>query len=423
MIDAEQQAIHTTSQCRKTIYWEEMGKVVTQKAPVKAVKRIEKSIFARVAPDGRITAFQVKLFASGSKRSICESFDSLNEAQSFRDSVRADLALDPYKEKVLRARELGRAAKRLNGITLGDLLSDYLIEVTPTKKGAYGEGYLIAKIKKFAIAKYPVLALNTNTVRDFMKDLATNGRGMRAVSISKYLSTVSAVLKWGSQKLDHRLPNPVLDLPPNVRRTVGAVRTRRFRADEEFYLRQAFEQLTNPQMEPLFELALLTAARRGELLKLKWVDVYTDRLVATVRDTKNGDDRQLLLSPDAVAVLERLRSARVRSLDGRVFNLGCANIIKYFGVAKKAAAAAYLADCATRGIKPVKGFLQDLRWHDLRREAISTAAETCFDGQLDLQRFSGHREARSLRPYLSMQNDTALARTMPSRAIPVRTAR
>jgi hypothetical protein len=115
-------------------FWEAMGKGTSSKAQLRDGSRVEKSIFARVAKDGRITAFQVKIHASGAQHAICESFDCIEEARSFRDSVRADLALDPYKAKVLRAREEGRAARKMAGLTLGDLLSDYLAEVTPTKK-------------------------------------------------------------------------------------------------------------------------------------------------------------------------------------------------------------------------------------------------------------------------------------------------
>ena len=396
-----------------------MGKITKDKGSLTGGFRIEKSIFARVAKDGRITAFQVKLFASGSKHSICESFESLPEAQAYRDSMRADLTLDPHKKRVLSARVEARTSKALQGISLDSLLGDYLLTETPKKKGADREVYMIGKMRRFPIVKLPVIALSTGAVRAFIQDLS--GAGVGATSVSKYLSTLSAVLKWGRHKLDHPIPNPVLELPAKDRRTVGAARTRRFIADEEFYLRQAIEGLTNKQMLPLFDLALATGARQGELLALKWADVATDRLVATVRNTKNGDDRQLLLSPDAVEVLERLRSSTVRSLDGRVLSLQRGNVAKLFGVAKEAALAAYLAACAEHGAKPAKGWLNGLRWHDLRREAISTAAETCFEGQIDLQRFSGHREARSLRPYLAMQNDTALARTMPSRAAPART--
>lgn len=397
-----------------------MGKIAKAKGSLTGGYRIEKSIFARVAKDGRITAFQVKLFASGSKRSICESFESLPEAQAYRDSMRADLTLDPHKKRVLAARVEARTSQTLQGISLDDLLGDYLLTETPKKKGADREVYMIGKMRRFPIVKLPVIALNTGAVRSFMKNLSGNGVG--ATSVSKYLSTLSAVLKWGRHKLDHPIPNPVLELSAKERRTVGVARTRRFLVDEEFYLRQAIEDLANGsgQMLPLFDLALFTGARQGELLALKWADVATDRLLAKVRNTKNGDDRDLLLSPDAVEVLERLRASPVRSLDGRVLSLQRGNVAKLFGIAKASAKKTYLADCAKRGAKPSRGMLEGLRWHDLRREAISTAAETCFVGQIDLQRFSGHREARSLRPYLAMQNDTALARSMPSRAAPTR---
>ncbi len=377
--------------------------------------RIEKSIFARVSADGRITAFQVKIHASGSKHSICESFDSISEAQSFRDSVRADLALDPYKEKVLRAREEGRAAKLMAGVSLGDLLSDYLELVTPTKKGAYSETYMIGKIKRFPIARQPVISLSTSAVRTFMRALLADGTG--ANSVSKYLSTISACLKWGKGKLDYPIPNPVLDLPADERRTQGKERSRRFLPGEEFHLQAAVSQLTTDEMLPMYTLSLETGARMSELLRLKWQDI--DGAIAIARDTKNGHDRPLLLSPTAIAVLQKLRDRPLRSLDGRVLRLTKGNVTARFRAAKETAKRAYIAECSRNGIEPNKDFLVDFRWHDLRRESISTAAEQSLSGELDLLRFSGHRDARSVRPYLKRKDDDKLAGRLLGRSAPV----
>ena len=392
-----------------------MGKTASRKAPMKDGSRIEKSIFARVSADGRITAFQVKIHASGSKHPICEAFDSVSEARSFRDSVRADLELDPYKEKVLRAREEGRAAKRMAGISLGDLLSDYLEQVTPTKKGAYSETYMIGKIKRFPIARQPVILLSVAAVRTFMRALLADGTG--AISVSKYLSMISVVLKWGKGKLDYPIPNPVLELPAAERRTQGVERSRRFLPGEEFHLQAAIGQLFNDEMLPLYTLSLETGARMSELLRLKWQDI--DGAVATARDTKNGHDRPLLLSPIAVAIFQSLHDRPVRALDGRVFRLTKGNVTMRFRDAKVRATQAYLAECSRAGVEPTKGFLDGLRWHDLRRESISTAAEQSLTGELDLLRFSGHRDARSVRPYLKRADDARLASRLLGRSAPV----
>lgn len=392
-----------------------MGKNASAKAPMKDGSRIEKSIFARVAQDGRITGFQVKIYASGSKHAICELFDSIAEAQSYRDSVRSDLALDPYKEKVLRAREEGRVAKRMAGISLGHLLGDYLEQVTPTKKGAYSEKYMIAKIQRFAIARQPVILLSPSAVRTFMQALLAEG--ISANSVSKYLSMISAVLKWGKGKLNYPIPNPVLELPASERRTKGAERSRRFLPGEEFHLHAAMQRLTNDEIMPFYTLSLETGARLSELLRLKWVDV--NGAVATARDTKNGRDRPLLLSPVAIDILEKLRARPLRALDGRVFRLTRGNISARFTAAKADATKVYLADCAQSGKKPGKGFLEGFRWHDLRREAISTAAENSMDGELDLLRYSGHRDARSLQPYLKRKDDERLASKLVGRSVPI----
>jgi integrase len=376
--------------------------------------RVDKSVFARVAKDGRITAFQVKIHASGAQHAICESFDSIEEARSFRDAVRADLALDPYKAKVLRAREEGRAARKLAGLTLGDLLADYLAEVTPTKKNAYSETYQIRKIQGYPLARQPVMSLSVSMVRVFMRALSAGG--LSPSSIGKYLSTVSACLKWSKGKLSQEIPNPVLELPPEERRTQGAERHRRFLPGEEFHLLSAIKRLRSPELLPFYKLSLETGARRGELLRLQWADI--EGSVAIARDTKNGHDRPLLLSSAALEVLESLRRRSKQPADGKVFALTKENVVARFAQAKRWAMLSYVAECDERGVKPLPSFLADFRYHDLRREAISTAAEQALSGELDLLRFSGHRDARSIRPYLKRKDDARLAARLPGRAPP-----
>lgn len=375
-------------------------------------QRIERSIYARVSPvTGHITALQVKLTAPGSKAPICESFERLDEARSFRDSVLADLALDPYRERVLRAREEGRRKRAMMGITLADALQTYEEKVTPTKKSAASERYVLAKLRRYPISRKPLIGLRPENIRELGR--ALRAEGMKPVTVSKHLSKLSAVLTWARGAYDYPVPNAVLELPASERRTAGKSRDRRLTLNEEKFLRVELEKSPDPAMLPMFDLALETAARFGELLSLLRSDVDLKARVAWLRDTKNGHDRPLLLSSRAVAALEQLLALPVRRLDRRVIHLVKPTHAKYWQAANKRALAAYRTECEDSGVDPDAEFLVGLRWHDLRHEAISRIAERgALASVQQMQMFSGHKDLRMLQRYTHIRTFTDLAQRL-----------
>lgn len=71
----------------------------------------------------------------------------------------------------------------------------------------------------------------------------------------------------------------------------------------------------NLQVRSIVELAIETAMRRSELLSLRWQDVHLNDRYVRLRDTKNGDARDVPLTRRTVHVLEALP----REQDGPVF--------------------------------------------------------------------------------------------------------
>ncbi len=387
-----------------------MGKSLTPVA--KDGQRIERGIYARVsALTGHITALQVKLTPPGSKTAICESFQRLDEARSFRDSVLADLALDAYKERVLRAREEGRRKRALMATTVSDAIQAYETTVTPTKKSAATERYVLAKLRRHAIARKPLIGLRAEHIRELSR--AMRAEGVKPVSVAKYISKLSAILTWAKSAYDYPVPNAVLDLPAEERRTAGRSRDRRLSPTEERYLRTQLQDAPNPAMLPMFDLALETGARLGELLSLTWSEVDLDGKVAWLRDTKNGHDRPLLLSNRAVAVLATLKAMPVRGLNGAVLRILKPTHSKYWQEAKRNAVASYRAELKAVGEVPDPKFLDDFRWHDLRHEAISRIAERgALASTQQMQMFSGHKDVRMLQRYTHIRTFTELARQL-----------
>ena len=101
-------------------------------------------------------------------------------------------------------------------------------------------------------------------------------------------------------------------------------------------------------MYPLIIVAVATALRVGEILKLEWSDLDKENRLLTLRDTKNGDNRVVPLSPTAFDVLGALPE----------------NDATLFGTNYHAVKSAWRRLCKRAGIN-------DLRIHDLRREGVS----------------------------------------------------
>ena len=115
--------------------------------------------------------------------------------------------------------------------------------------------------------------------------------------------------------------------------------------------------------------------RRSEILNLRWIDVDLDNGFAFLFDTKNGEDRRVPLTKTARDVLSKLSKQ-----DERVFPIS-ANCVR-------------LAWERTRK----KAGISDLRFHDLRHEAVSRFFEMGMSVP-EVALISGHKDVRQLFRY------------------------
>jgi integrase len=388
---------------------------MVKKAKFKDGQAVEKNIFVRVAADGRVTSFQVKITVPGSKAAIVEKFEHLAEARSYRDSLRADMALEPYKDRVLRARVEAEKLKKVSHVLLLDALERYKAEVAPKRKTAKNQLYMLDVLIGMPAARRPLISLGADALEDVAERLQR--RDVSASTVGKYLGLISAVYKWA--RVAYRYPtmsNPVALLPPSVRSTATRERDRRLLPGEEALLREALTQSRTAELVPMFNLALETGARMSELLQLRRQDVDLGQALARVRDTKNGEDRELLLSPVATDELRALLGRPVQNIDGRVFSLSKVNLSQRWGEAKRRARQSHLDQCRLAGRQADARLFSDLRWHDLRHEAISRVAELGWS-EVQLMVFSGHKEPRMVMRYVQFRQRTALARMLPDRRL------
>ena len=152
-------------------------------------------------------------------------------------------------------------------------------------------------------------------------------------------------------------------------------------------LEQASKLTKNQHIWPIVVFAIETGMRRGEILGLTWDNIDLKRRTAFLPLTKNGSSREAPLSIGAVCVLQQQRSRT----DTHPFPVN-SNAFR-------------LAWDRLRG----RAGLNDLRFHDLRHEAISR-----FFGMglsiLEVALISGHKDVKMLFRYTHLRVDSVVSK-------------
>ncbi|MBS1169294.1 MAG: site-specific recombinase, phage integrase family [Burkholderiaceae bacterium] len=353
---------------------------------------VEKNITVRC--DG--FSYRVRLTINGAR--INQTFDTLQEARAYRDRMRADAATDPTHRLVIEAKQRKEEAAKL---TLSDLLDRYRDEITPTKKSAPVEVTKIAKLKRYEISRLPVALVGRDAIVHFMS--TARREKWSDNNLRKYLMLLSAVFEAGKKRWGMNLDNPIrkVEIPSN-----GKARERRLENGEFERLNAELKKARNPFMSSIFEFAVETASRRGEILKLKRKDIDLKNATAILRDTKNGESRVIPLSNQAIRILEGLPAA----INGLVFPVTEEQLRQAFVAAKTRARKKYEAECASEKIDPQPGYISTLRFHDLRHEATSRF----FEKELNLMEvasITGHKTLQMLKRYTHLRA-TELARKL-----------
>lgn len=284
--------------------------------------------------------------------------------------------------------------------TLFDALKKYKEEITPTKKGSAQEEIrinrwlgirteafekMLKKSKKKSrdveIKPDPLTSrtLASLTTADFSKWRDNRLKTVSPATVHRDLSLFSHVFTACSKDWGISIDNPLKNMRKPV---INNARQRRLEGDEEKRLMAVLGTSTNIWMKPLAELALETAMRQGELLKITWKDVKPSSIFLS--DTKNSTSRDVPLSKRAVAILEALPQRD----DGKVFKSTQSAVIQ-----------AWSRAC-------IRARIDGLTFHDLRHEATSRLAEKLE--MHELMKMTGHKDAKMLaRYYHPRAEDTA----------------
>lgn len=180
--------------------------------------------------------------------------------------------------------------------------------------------------------------------------------GVRALVSSIY----SKAIEWG-----YTTTNPVLGI--KTRKTVE--RDRFLQADELPRFFQSLAAESNEILRDFILLALLTGARRSNVLAMRWSDISLDESIWRIPKTKNDKPQNVTLSPEAVTLL-RARSDAVEK--GATFVFPGSGASGHIEEPKKAVIRVMERAGIPYGRKAENG----VTLHDLRRTLGSWQAKT-----------------------------------------------
>lgn len=288
--------------------------------------------------------------------------------------------------------EAGVPIEDARQLTFGDLLLDFKEKKGKAQKSWTVNKYLIANLPK----KYQDMRVKTMSsiiwnkyVDDLLKE------GIKPASICRRLDLWRSVVNWGIKNIDGL--RGMTNVFTHVHRpTIGKenFRTRIATPTETISIGKVSR---SPWLADFIALAAETAARRTELATLAYSNIDFDRCVAHLYDTKNGEDREMPLSPNALKILKARKATAENDF---VFPGRPGKDKKPRPIRPDSTTKAFVK--ARRLIEGNDSDSLNLRLHDLRHTAATYWANENFD-IFSLQKITGHKDLSSLARYVNKQ--------------------
>ncbi|MGF6815879.1 integrase [Paraburkholderia atlantica] len=343
-----------------------------------------------------------------------KTFTTKAEAEAWANMIESEMS-----------RGLWVSRSEAEATTLYEALKRYEKDISLSKKGAAQEASVLKTCQAVDLARRPLATIRSvdlAKLRDeWLKDYKP-ATVLRRLAVLSHVFNV-ARKEWGMESLSN--PVELIRKPqPNNARTrrialgepaagaPGVDDSESARGAQDGELERVVMASNSALLPAIVWLAVETAMRRGEIVSLRWEHVDLKRRVAHLPATKNGDARDVPLSPRATAVLQTLLDNRGENTavpkvaptdDGigddkrRVFEIRNDAVTRAFERAVARARKSYLEECREASRRPDGKFLTDLRFHDLRHEATSRLA-SIFPLH-ELTKITGHKDPRMLMRY------------------------
>jgi len=194
--------------------------------------------------------------------------------------------------------------------TLKDLLAQYRDRVSINKKGYDQERYKINKIIRSDIADKTLSQLTPIVLFEYIEQ---QKKLYTASTVNKSITIINLALNFAERFLGISLNKNPLKFIKRLKESqfVGQV----IEPHEEALLLKHAEFSKLYWLKVAIILGIDCGLRRGEILKLKAEDINYKNNTAVLKDTKNGETREIGLSSRAIQELKKLPV----SIDGKLF--------------------------------------------------------------------------------------------------------
>jgi integrase len=259
-------------------------------------------------------------------------------------------------------------------ITLFDLLTRYLREVTPQKRGKAPEARRLNRLLKDSISLHRLNELSPHRLAEFRDRRLIDGVRACQYDLALIRHCIKlAINEWGLT-LDKN-PADTVKKPSS-----SPARDRRLTTEELQALIKASSQTRNTCVLPVVLFAIETGMRRSEILSLEWQLIDFNKHTALLPLTKNGSSREVPLSPKAIDILSsqsNLNTPKPFPINANAFRLAWDRL-------------------------KVRANIDDLKFHDLRHEAISRFFEAGLS-LVEVATISGHKDPKMLFRYTHLK--------------------
>jgi integrase len=255
---------------------------------------------------------------------------------------------------------------------LKELLIKYRTKITPNKKHTAQENYRIEAWLKHPLSNYSISRIKSSDIAKWRDEKIKLGKSPNTIrldlAVLSHLFTI-ARNEWGFEDLSNPTTHISFPkLPPG--------KTRRLRDGEiDLILQNTDSNL----LAPIVLIAIETGMRRSEITSLQWKYFDATKRTISIPITKNGDAREVPLSEIALSQILTMNRFNER----------------IFPITPHAVTTAFRRGCLKAGIN-------DLRFHDLRHEAISRFFERGFS-LAEVALISGHKTWSMLRRYTHLK--------------------
>lgn len=187
--------------------------------------------------------------------------------------------------------------------TFRELFNQYLERHSKPNKRTWNED--VQKYQKYLdkpLGKLKISAISRKEISDIHNKISIAGNPTTANRVLALISSIfGRAIEWSL--IDR---NPAI----GIRRNKEIKRERFIQSNELPLFFDALRAEENHTIRDIFLIALLTGARRDNVISMKWADISFERAEWFIERTKNGESQTITLSPEAIDILANRKPSK-----------------------------------------------------------------------------------------------------------------